>query len=43
VPDLQRRKKNLLTLRKFDEDSYKFSGENSKLKVIRGALVVAKG
>jgi hypothetical protein len=30
-------------LGKFNEDSYKFSGENYELKVVKGGLVVAKG
>lgn len=28
---------------KFDEDGYKFSWENGKLKIIKGALIVARG
>jgi len=28
-------------LGKFNEDSYKFSGENYELKVVKGALVVS--
>lgn len=30
-------------LGKFDEDGYKFYGENGKLKIIEGALIVARG
>lgn len=53
MPDLQKKKKILLTLGKFDEVAYKFYGEQityqkkkfygEQIKVVKGALVVAKG